>query len=57
MNAVMLALRLIPLLWAVVVLCNLLTKKLVPDLMTWYLVYSIIVGVLTTAFLVSLAVG
>ncbi len=53
----MLALRLIPLLWAVVVLCNLLTKKLVPDLMTWYLVYSIIVGVLTTAFLVSLAVG
>ncbi len=51
----MLALKLIPLLWAVVVLCNLLTKKLAPELMTWYPVYSIIIGLLTTAFLLCLA--
>jgi len=48
-------LKLIPILWAVIVLCNLLTKKLVPDLMTWYPVYSIIIGLLTTAFLLCLA--
>lgn len=51
----MLALKLIPVLWAAVVLCNLLTKKLVPELMTWYPVYSVIVGVLTTVFLANLA--
>lgn len=54
-NSIMLALKLIPLLWAVVVLCNLLTKKLAPELMTWYPVYSIIIGLLTTAFLLCLA--
>lgn len=48
-------LKLIPILWAVIVLCNLLTKKLVPDLMTWYPIYSIIVGALTTVLLVALA--
>jgi len=48
-------LKLIPILWAVIVLCNLLTKKLVPELMTWYPVYSIIIGLLTTAFLLCLA--
>lgn len=53
----MLALKLIPLLWAVVVLCNSLTKKLAPELMTWYPTYSVIVGVLTTVFLASLAIG
>lgn len=53
----MLALRLIPLLWAVVILCNLFTKKVAPELMTWYPIYSVTVGVLTTAFLASLAVG
>ena len=51
----MFPLKLIPILWAVIVLCNLLTKKLVPDLMTWYPVYSIIIGLLTTAFLLCLA--
>lgn len=51
----MLALKLIPVLWSVVVLCNLLTKKLVPELMTWYPIYSVIVGVVTTAFLLHLA--
>ena len=51
----MLALNLIPLLWSVVILCNLLTKKVAPELMTWYPVYSIIVGVLTTAVLLLLA--
>lgn len=48
----MFTLKLIPILWAVIVLCNLLTKKLVPDLMTWYPIYSIIVGALTTVLLV-----
>ena len=51
----MFTLKLIPILWAVIVLCNLLTNKLVPDLMTWYPIYSIIVGALTTVLLVALA--
>ena len=51
----MFTLKLIPILWAVIVLCNLLTKKLVPDLMTWYPIYSSIVGALTTVLLVALA--
>ena len=45
----MFTLKLIPILWAV------LTKKLVPDFMTWYPIYSIIVGALTTVLLVALA--
>lgn len=51
----MFTLKLIPILWAVIVLCNLLTKKLVPDLMAWYPICSIIVGALTTVLLVALA--
>ena len=51
----MLALKLIPLLWTVVILSNLLTKKVAPELMEWYPIYSIIVGVLTTVFLANLA--
>lgn len=50
-----LALKLIPILWSIVLLCNLFTKKLAPELMTWYPVYSIIIGLLTTAFLLYLA--
>lgn len=53
----MFALKLIPVLWVMVLLGNLLTKRLASELMAWYSVYSIIVGVLTTAFLASLAVG
>lgn len=51
----MLVLKLIPLLWTVVAFCNLFTKKLAPELMAWYPIYSIIIGLLTTAFLLCLA--
>lgn len=51
----MLALKLIPVLWAIVLLGNLFTKKVAPELIAWYPVYSIIVGALTTVVLLLLA--
>lgn len=51
----MLALKLIPVLWAIVLLCNLFTKKVAPELTAWYPIYSVIIGVLTTAVLLLLA--
>lgn len=47
----MLSLRFIPVLWIVVVLCNLITKKAAPEISGWYLPYSIVIGVLTTGVL------
>lgn len=51
----MLSLKLIPVLWVAVILCNLLTKKAAPELSTWYPVYSIVIGVLTTGVLLLTA--
>lgn len=51
----MLCYKLIPILWMAVILCNLLVKKITPELSGWYPAYSIIVGLLTTAFLLHLA--
>ena len=47
----MLSLKLIPVLWLAVVMCNLLAKKFTPEISSWYPTYSCVVGVLTTMFL------
>lgn len=51
----MLALKLIPTLWIIVVLCNLLTKKIAPEIMGWYPFYAFLVGLATTVFLLHCA--
>lgn len=51
----MLSLKLIPILWIAVILCNLLANKAAPELSSWYPVYSIMIGVLTTAVLLLTA--
>lgn len=47
----MLSLKLIPVFWIAVVLCNLITKKAAPMISGWYLPYSIVIGALTTGVL------
>lgn len=47
--------KLILILWLVVTLCNLLVRKVSPELSGWYPAYSIVVAFLTTAFLLRLA--
>lgn len=51
----MLCYKLILILWLVVILCNLLVRKVTPELSGWYPAYSIVVAFLTTAFLLRLA--
>ena len=51
----MLSLKLIPVLWLAVILCNLLTKKAAPELSSWYPAYSVVVGVFTTGILLLTA--
>lgn len=50
----MLCYKLILILWLVVTLCNLLVRKVSPELSGWYPAYSIVVAFLTTAFLLRL---
>lgn len=47
----MLCYKLILILWLAVTLCNLLVRKVSPELSGWYLPYSIVIGALTTGVL------
>lgn len=51
----MLALKLIPVFWILVLGSNLLAKRFAPDIMSWYLPYSIGIGAAFTMHALYLA--
>lgn len=46
-----LSLKLIPVLWVAVILCDVICTKFASEIAGWYLIYSMIIGVLTTVVL------
>lgn len=52
----MLSLKLIPVIWVAVVLCNLIARKTASEISGWYLPYTIVIGVLTTGVLLLTAI-